>query len=264
MSHRATSALGIESSERSSTRPTDRWILAHHDAWSRATLSPLFVALAHGTLHPDLFARWLLDRAAIAQSLIIACSRVKCMLKGHLDFPVLQVAVEEAEWLDKYIDQQNISVRVKYRPSYEAARLIELIDTATDDSGNPSPCVALTAPWCFLMTSWQACSLSRRNAAISTSGPCSTHSELRLFLSRDSALIRLIETQSILDSLLNVAGQPAEFSKAQKTFEEVLSRAVATLDQALEICQKDGKAPLCVKCGRKGHTGDRCTFKSHV
>jgi hypothetical protein len=131
-------------------------------------------------------------------------------------------------------------------------------------AGNAALCVAVTAAWGFMFVSWQGCSLSRRNQAISQGGQHPTHSELRHFLSRDESLVRIVESQGVLDSLLSVAGNPVDLGKAEKTFEELLNRRVATLDSALESGQKDGRAPLCVKCGRKGHTGDRCTFKSHV
>lgn len=331
--------------------PSDRWILSHHDAWSRATLSPLFVSLAHGTLDPELFSRWLLDRVSIARALVPACERVRGMLRQRgIEFPVLAVAQEEAEFLETYALRHGLDVNCRWRLSYDASRVVELVNSATDDAAGGVPmkvadntsaggalattsvaapetsgfsalgflpgaasavvvsdsvnaapgalaslpatgaesspvaspvvhvapvlgltpgshaslCVAVAATWSFLFASWQAHSLSRRNAPISGSGPHPTHSEMRHYLSREEALVRIVETQGVLDSLLNVTGNPADLSKAQKTFEELLLRRVAALDAALESGAKEGRAPLCEKCGRKGHTGDRCTFKSHV
>jgi hypothetical protein len=111
--------------------PSDRWILNQHDAWSRATLSPLHLALAHGTLHPDNFARWLLDRASIARALAAACTRVEALLAGRIPFPLLALACEEAEWLEAYATQHGLDLRSRYRLSYEAAKLVDLIDSAT-------------------------------------------------------------------------------------------------------------------------------------
>lgn len=339
--------------------PSDRWILSHHDAWSRATLAPLFVSLAHGTLDSEFFSRWLLDRVFIARALVPACDRVRHMLgRRGIEFPIHLVAQEEAEFLEQYALAHGFDVTSRWRLSYDAGRVIELIYSATEDPADrnaakvaaqqaaasagagmatatamsPLPpargtvafvpplgggaelaagfndpqrattahvaidgmaaplaapllespivqmapalglapgshvslCVAVAATWSFLFASWQAHSLSRRNDPISGSGVHPTHSEMRHFLSREEALVRIVETQGVLDSLLNVAGNPADLNKAQKTFEELLLRRIAVLDAALESGAKEGKAPLCVKCGRKGHIGDRCTFKSHV
>jgi hypothetical protein len=257
-------------------RPSDGWILAHHDAWSRATLSTMFGALAAGCLDPDQFARWLLDRASIARALVHACARVQDMLGDRLELPALAVAHEEADWLEAYAAAHGLDIHSKFKLSYQAQRLVDLIDVVT--APGAGVCAAVTAPWCFLMTSWQACSLSRRGAPESGPvglaspgsstgggrGPNPTHVELRNYLSRDATLVRIVETQSVLDSLLNVTTQHADFSKAQKTFEDVLALAVGTLDRALESSLDSGRAPLCDRCGRKGHTGERCTFKSHV
>jgi hypothetical protein len=246
-------------------RPSDGWILAHHDAWSRATLSTMFSALAAGSLDPAQFARWLLDRASVARALVHACARVQEMLGDHLELPAMAVAHEEADWLEAYATAHGLDIHSKFKLSYEAQRLVDLIDTAT--AAGAGVCAAVTAPWCFLMTSWQACALSRHAAPDPDAperGPHPTHVELRNYLSRDATLVRVVETQSVLDSLLNVTTQHADFAKAQKTFEDVLARAVGTLDRALESSIDAGRAPLCDRCGRKGHTGDRCTFKSHV
>lgn len=298
---------------------TDRWILNHHDGWSRSTLSPLFVSLAHGALQPDLFLRWLLDRASIARALAAASERVRLMLEARgLEFPAAHVAREEAAYLADYALRHGLDLESPFRLSYEAGRLVELIDSATngipagqapqlsgerppaapqpldgvlnDDGGiiggdvcdivvavnghdamepasavgNASLCCAVTAIWAFMLVSWQGCSLSRRNSAISHGGAYPTHSELRHYLSRDESFVSIVEAQAVLESLLKVSSSAVDAAKAQKTFEELLSRRVATLDAALESGQKEGRAPLCEKCARKGHTSDRCTFKSRV
>lgn len=295
---------------------TDRWILNHHDAWSRSTLSPLFVALAHGALQPDLFLRWLLDRASIARAMAAASERVRGMLAERgIDFPVASVAREEAAYLADYASRFGLDLESPYRLSYEAGRLVELIDSATggmpsghtrqvagdaplsaprplhgvrdgsvgdnlcdivalvnghggDESpagvGHAALCCAVTAIWAFMLVSWQGCSLSRRNSAISHGGEHPTHSELRHYLSRDDSLVTIVEAQVVLESLLKDSSSAVDAAKAEKTFEALLNRRVATLDAALESGQKDSRAPLCEKCARKGHTSDRCTFKSRV
>lgn len=295
---------------------TDRWILNHHDAWSRSTLSPLFVSLAHGALQPDLFLRWLLDRASIARAMAAASERVRGMLAERgMDFPVATVAREEAAYLADYAVHFGLDLESPYRLSYEAGRLVDLIDKATggvqagqtrhvpEDAplsaprpldgvrngsvgdnlfdvvpvmnghgeeespaavGNAALCCAVTAIWAFMLVSWQGCSLSRRNSAISHGGEYPTHPELRHYLSRDESLVTIVEAQVVLESLLKVSSSAVDAAQAEKTFEALLKCRVATLDAALESGQKDGRAPVCEKCARKGHTRDRCTFKSRV
>lgn len=298
---------------------TDQWILNHHDAWSRSTLSPLFVSLAHGALQPDLFLRWLLDRASIARAMAAASERVRGMLAERgIDFPVASVAREEAAYLADYAVRSGLDLESPFRLSYEAGRLVELIDSATggmptgqtrqvsadrplaaprpldgvlssnngsvgenlcdivavmnghrvEESpaavGNAALCCAVTVIWAFMLVSWQGCSLSRRNSAISHGGEHPTHPEVRHYLSRDDSLVTIVEAQVVLESLLKDSSSAVDAAKAQKTFEALLNRRIATLDAALESGEKDGRAPLCEKCARKGHTSDRCTFKSRV
>lgn len=290
---------------------TASWILAHHDAWSRATLSNVYSLLTGGALLPSQFNRWLADRTCIARALVAACSRIKDALGPHTAFPAAVVASEETTWLNAYADSHGLLVldhsssapsrtglsdavgprteannqaqslpevdsavaaatpiappgppRIPVRPSYEAGRVVELLENSTVPSA--SVAVSVTAVWCFLMTSWQAFSLSRRNANPPSPDGHPTHVHLRGFLSRDTSLIHIVETQSILDSFLKVSTSPAELGKAEKTFEELLARSIGTLDRALEHEDVRGQVPLCAKCGRKGHVDERCTFKSHV
>lgn len=131
--------------------------------------------------------------------------------------------------------------------------------------GSVALCSAVTAIWMYLFVSWKGCSLSQRSRKIAQLGAYPTHSELCGYLSRSESLERIVDSQDVLDSLLDVLSKSAEnLAKVQKTFGKMLNHCVATLESALKSNQKDARGPLCKNCTRSGHTSDNCTFQSRI
>lgn len=235
---------------------TSNWIIQHHDAWSRVTLSSFYKKLAEGALTPKQYTRWILDRTSIAVALAKGARRTSASLHAHRRLPLLEVAERDADWFLQRLANHGLSLHESYSRSHPADRLISLIESATSQPS--SLVVSITVLWGYMMVSWQAWALSLRRERTLPTG----FDMVANHLSRAESIERLVETQDILDGLLKEPKLADEVEKASKSFEEMLKRANGVLDQTLHIGEQ-GQAPLCT-CGRKGHTPDQCTFKSHI
>ncbi|GAB0489633.1 hypothetical protein MMPV_000858 [Pyropia vietnamensis] len=81
---------------------TQQWIMAAHDAWTRATLSEFFEACRTTGLGDDAFRHWLEDRAVLAARLSVAVRR--CVrLGGGVPTAAISVVDEDAIRLDTLV-----------------------------------------------------------------------------------------------------------------------------------------------------------------
>lgn len=237
-------------------RSASAWIIEHHDAWSRLTLSSFYQDLEENSLNATQFARWLLDRTSISMAVYEAATRVSLVLGPQASLPLLNISMQNAKWLAEYTTLNGLDINSKMRLSHAAKRLVELIETTTAPSSPPA--VAITTLWGYMLASWQAWSL-----CLGRGRPIPREFDsIAKYISREESIQALVETQDLLDGLLNEPNATADFSKAGKTFEEVARRASAVLDQTLYMGET-GHVPLCI-CGRKGHMPSQCTFKSHI
>lgn len=235
------------------------WIIQYHDVWSRLTLSSFYQDLAEQSLSVSQFARWLLDRASISMAVLKAATTVSLTLTkrtGRDALPLLRVAEENTRFLVQYTTMQGLDINSQYRLSHAAKRLVDLMEAST--APDASPIVAITAVWGFMLSSWQAWALCRRRGR----GLPPHFENVAQFLSREASITALVETQALLDEMLNKESTLPDFEKAGKTFEEIARRACAVLDHTLYMGEGN-QVPLCV-CGRKGHLPAQCTFKSHI
>lgn len=246
------------------------------------------------SLTPSQCARWLVDRTSISLTILEAATRTnelimmdkstvsrlsilmrtsvsngtkssessKASESRPLAIPLLRIAKENAEFLAQYTVLNGFDLNSAYRFSYPARKLTDFIQNVT--APDAPIAVALTAIWGFMLSSWQAWALVK-----SRGRPIPPHfAPIADFLSRDDSLYQLIQTQIILDDLLNQAGRTSSGSnsthveKAGHTFEQVISFASDVLDHTMAL-SSDSQVPLCV-CGRKGHLPSQCTFKSHI
>lgn len=257
----------------------DHWIIKYHDVWSRLTLSSFYKDMENKTLSPSQYARWLVDRTSISITVVEATTRASEMLRMRCGktLPLLKIARENAEFLAQYTVLNGFDIHSDFKLSHAAKRLVDLIQSTTAP-GSSLP-VAITSVWAHELSCWQSWTLcSRRSHVIPPHfSPIVTH------LARGDAIAAIVDSQSILDELLNedarahaqqegqkkekgkgaaMTALPPSYEKAEKTFEEIVTRACAILDHTLYM--GDGNhVPLCT-CGRKGHLPSQCTFKSHI
>lgn len=192
-------------------------------------------------------------------SILKAATRVNETLRnaGKPDLPLLPQAKDDAHFLYEYAIKQGFDLNSQFQPSHSAQRLIELIDVSTAPD-TPFE-VAITAIWAYMMSSWAGWALFKERA---NSEGTPLFQPICEYLARPDALIALTLTQVRLNSLLADEAEKLHADKAAKTFEEIVRRACAVLDNTLYL-GKANRVPLCT-CGRQGHTEEQCTFKSHI
>lgn len=236
----------------------NQWILKYHDVWSRLTLSSFYKELEERSLSAPQYYRWLLDRTSVSISLVKAATRTNEVLRLAMpgtELPLLSVAKDDAHFLAQYAEMSGFDICSEFRLSHAAYRLVDFIDAST--APEAPLIVAITAVWTYMLASWQAWALCKRRRH--TIPP--HFSAIAHFLARDESISMLVDTQSLLDRLLEGAQGADDFDKAGKAFEEVSKRSCAVLDHTLYM-GNDNQVPLCT-CGRKGHFPEQCTFKSH-
>lgn len=234
------------------------WIIKHHDIWSRLTLSSFYRELEENSLSPMQYERWLVDCTSISMTVLEAATRTSEMLsltRPNTNLPVLFRATENAEFFVQYAVMNGFDIQSDFHLSHAAQQLIDLLQSST--APEVSIDVAITAVWCYMLSFWQTWThVKRRHANVPP------HFVLIAdFMSRDECIKDISRTEKVLDLLLNERSQD-EAEKARKTFEQVVTRACAVLDDTLYM-GNDSHVPLCT-CGRKGHLPTQCTFKSHI
>lgn len=259
---------GVNSSSTSNRSPnallrSDVWIIQYHDEWSRFTLSLFYKAVEERTLSPAQYTCWLIDRTSISIKVLEAATRTNEMLKcskPRMTLPLLSTAKENAEFLAQYIVLNGFDINPNRRLSNAARKLEDVLEASTAPDA-ASLISAITAVWAFMLACWQAWALcKRRGCAIPPHfAPIAEH------LARDESISSLVDTQAVLDKLLQEqrgAAGKKEFEKAGKIFHDVVTKACAVLDHTMAISDSN-HVPLCT-CGRKGHLPSQCTFKSHI
>jgi len=89
------------------------------------------------------------------------------------------------------------------------------------------------------------------------------YQQFQEYLARETAVFYLLEIQGMLDQLYDVAPNE-ERDKARETFGLTLRKLNALMDGAINAVKAPGMKDICDKCGRQGHSIERCTFKNHI
>jgi hypothetical protein len=77
-------------------------------------------------------------------------------------------------------------------------------------------------------------------------------------------MVAIIETQSVLDKILRESASQSLIVELGLYFDGILARLDDMFEEIYLAKRLPGMKEYCSKCGRQGHSQERCAFKGHI
>lgn len=82
--------------------------------------------------------------------------------------------------------------------------------------------------------------------------------------SREELMVAIIDVQQLLDRVLRESGNESLLLELALSFDGILARLDDMFEEIYLAKRLPGMKEYCSKCGRQGHSQERCAFKGHI
>eukprot|EP00871_Galdieria_phlegrea_P005113 jgi/Galph1/5602/GphlegSOOS_G4245.1 len=239
---------------------TSQWILERHNIWTKITLNSFYEECAGGTVTTAQFLKWLYDRYKIAETLVAVCQLVQTKIGSHRTSFYNEVA-EDYQWFErKWIQTFQLSEISSEECSltYGAQELIEYGKKAMEQEFNLGRCLLLV--WSITFTFYQGWRMASRHYRCNQVEIL----EVAQWSCRDEMMASIIEMQNLLDEFFKEIVGSSTMTELALYFDGILARLDDMFEEIYLAKRLPGMKEYCSKCGRQGHSQDRCAFKGHI
>ncbi|GJQ08960.1 hypothetical protein GpartN1_g751.t1 [Galdieria partita] len=239
---------------------TNRWILEKHNMWTKITLNSFYEECASGTVTGAQLTKWVYDRYRIAQSQVVLCDMFESTF-GKQANSFCAVIREDLDWFENkwhHLLQLSKDQSQEYQPTYGAQELIDYSHRTVERDLKPCNCLLLC--WLVNFAFYQGWRMTQRHCQ---SNQCEIL-EIARWSCREELMVAIIDIQKLLDKVLSESGNESLIVELALYFDGILARLDDMFEEIYLAKRLPGMKEYCSKCGRQGHSQERCAFKGHI